>query len=135
MQNTLAVAQSFIEAWISQDAQQVMNHFTDESEIYVNPAFPGTPPEYHGKEQVQMFVNGFIVGFGGEVTNLTADGNRATFSARLSSDAVKASGIDTVDQNDEVVVVDDKVKTFTINFTPETIEKFNKLNPRQASSS
>jgi ketosteroid isomerase-like protein len=131
MQDPMAIAKDFVEAWKARDAQRVMGHMADDSAVYVIPPFPGTPPEFHGKEQIEMFVNGFIPGFEGEFSNFVADGNTVTWFARLTADGVKAAGIDEVDQNDEVVVVNGKVKTFTIRFTPEAIEKLNALNPPQ----
>src|SRR5215207_7883598 len=127
MQDSLSIAQEFIDGWKARDAKQVMNLIADDGEVYIIPPFPGTPPEFHGRDQIEMFVNGFIAGFQGEFSNLVADGNKVTFYGRLTADGVKAAGIDEVEQNDEVVLVDGKVKTFTIRFTPETIETLNKL--------
>ena len=113
MSNALALGQEFIDAWLAHDG-----------DLFVIPAFPRTPPEYHGKEQVSMFVHGFMPGFRGEFDKLGADGDKMTFWGRLTSDAVIASGVDYVEQNDEIVFVNGKIKTFTIRFTPKTIEKF-----------
>ena len=43
--------------------------------------------------------------------------------------SLSSPGIDEVEQNDEVVLVNGKVKTFTIRLTPQTIEKLNAVNP------
>jgi ketosteroid isomerase-like protein len=131
MQDVLSIAQAFVDAWKARDAARVMQHMAEDSHVYIIPPFPETPPEFHGREQIAMFVNGFIQGFQGDFSNFAADGNRATFYGRLTADGVKAAGIDEVDQNDELVLVDGKVKTFTIRFTPATIEKLNALNPPQ----
>jgi ketosteroid isomerase-like protein len=131
MQDARAIGQEFIDAWNSQDAERVLRLFTDDADVYIIPPFPGTPPEFHGKDQVTMFVNGFTPGFHGETANLNATGDRVTFFARLTADGVKAAGIDAVEQNDELVLVNGKVKTFTIRFTPETIEKLDALKPAQ----
>lgn len=131
MPDSLTIGQNFIDAWLAQDAKRVMSLVADDGDVYIVPPFPGTPPEFHGKEQIEMFVNGFIQGFHGEFDKLAADGNKVTFYGRLTADGVKAAGIDEVDQNDELVLVDGKVKTFTIRFTPETIEKLNKITPPQ----
>ena len=130
MPDSMSIAKDFVAAWQSRDAGRVMGHMADDSDVYIIPPFPNTPPEFHGKEQIEMFVNGFIVGFQGEFSNFVADGNKVTFYGRLTADGVKAVGIDAVDQNDEVVLVNDKVKTFTIRFTPQTIEKINAINQR-----
>ncbi len=132
MADTLSIAQAFIDGWNAHDAAGVTNFFTDDGEVHIIPPFPGTPPEFHGKEQIGMFVGAFIQGFHGDFSNLKADGNRATFYGRLTADGVKAAGIDEVDQNDEVVLVNGKIKNFTIRFTPQTIEKLNKVQPPKA---
>jgi ketosteroid isomerase-like protein len=131
MQDPMAITKDFVEAWKARDAERVMEHMADDSHVYIIPSFPGTPPEFHGKEQIGMFVNGFIQGFEGEFTNFVADGNTVTWYARLTADGVKAAGFDEVDHNDEVVLVNGKVKTFTIRFTPQTIERINAINPPQ----
>ena len=130
MQNSEAIVQGWIDGWNAHDAAKVAGAFADDGDVYVIPPFPGTPPEFHGKEQVQGFVNAFIVGFHGEFANLAANGDKVTFYGRLTADGVKAAGIDEVDQNDEVVLVNGKIKTFTIRFTPQTIEKLNKIKPQ-----
>jgi limonene-1,2-epoxide hydrolase len=131
MQDPMAITREFVEAWQARDAARVMQHMAEESHVYIIPPFPGTPPEFHGKEQITLFVNGFIAGFEGEFSNFAADGNRVTFFGRLTADGVKAAGINEVEQNDEVVLDNGKVQTFTIRFTPETIEKLNGINPSQ----
>jgi len=130
MQNSGAVVQRWINAWNAHDAAQVINGFAADGEVYIIPPFPGAPPEFHGIDQVKMFVGAFIAGFHGEFANLVSNGNTVTFYGRLTADGVKAAGIDEVDQNDEVVLVDGKIKSFTIRFTPQTIEKLNKIKPQ-----
>jgi ketosteroid isomerase-like protein len=128
MHDPMTIAKDFVKAWQSRDVPRIMAHMADDSSVYIIPPFPHTPPEFHGKAQIEMFVNGFIQGFEGEFSDFVADGNRATFFGRLTADGVKAVGIAEVSQNDEVEIVDGKIKTFTLRFTPETIEKINAVN-------
>ena len=131
MQDALSIGQEFVDGWNAHDAEGVVNMFADDGEVYIIPPFPGAPPEFHGKDEVRMFVNAFIQGFYGDISNMVADGNRVTFYGRLTADGVKAAGIDWVTQNDELVLDNGKIKTFTIRFTPETIAKLDALNSAQ----
>jgi hypothetical protein len=131
MQDPMAIAKDFIDAWNAHDAARAKRHMADDGAIYVIPAFPGTPPEFHGREQIDMFIDGFIQGFRGDFSKLAADGNKVTMFGRLTADGVKAAGIDEVTQNDEAIIVNGRIQTFTIRFTPETIKQIDAVNAKQ----
>lgn len=128
MHDPMTITKDFVAAWQSHDVARIMEHMAEDSHVYLIPAFPYTPPEFHGKVPIEMFVKGFIQGFQGEFSNFVADGNRVSFYGRLTADGVKAVGIDEVTQNDEVELVDGKITTFTLRFTPETIAKIDAVN-------
>ena len=134
MPDSMAITQDFIDSWNAQDAARVKAHMADDSDIYIIPPFPHTPPEFHGRAAVDMFIDAFIQGFHGDFSKLAANGNTVTFYAKLTADGAKAAGIPEVTQNDEVVLVNGKVKTFTIRFAPDTVEKINAVNAKLAAS-
>jgi hypothetical protein len=115
-----ALLTTFIETWNSRDVARIVDLFA-ETAVLTTPPFPGLPSSFRGKEEIRQAVELYIPGFQATLTGAQRHGDRLHFTARVSADALRQLGVETVDEeNDLVVGGDGKVTSFTVGYTAES---------------
>ena len=63
-------------------------------------------------------------GFHAEAWDYRVSGNRVSWMGKWACDLFQNMGVDEAEATTEAVFEGDKIKTYTVTFSPETIEKF-----------
>lgn len=108
-------------SWNTNDLEAVMQRFAEDVVVTTVPALPGAPATFRGKAEVRGFVQTLLVNFHVDSKNFAANGDKVTWFARISSDSIRGLGVDGMEANCEAIVQNNKVKSFFVTFTPETL--------------
>lgn len=119
-----SVVKNFVEAFNRGDVEQALSYFADNAVVKLTPA-PPSGGSFSGKDQIRAFLqNGAknhnhleLLG------NMQVSGEKATFVNRDVSDALKQIGVDFLDDNVEVTVVNGKITSQSITTTPQSLAK------------
>ena len=109
--------------WNSHNLEGVIDTFTNDAVVKFVPPPPGAPEVATGKEQIRPIIASLLPGFHVESTNHQLAGDRVTWNATASNDAFRSLGIDSVDASGEAMLRGEKIESFTITFTPETLAR------------
>lgn len=107
--------------WNTNNLEAVMQRFAEDAVVTTIPALPGAPATFSGKAEVRGFVQTLLVNFHVDSKNFAANGDKVTWFARVSSDSIRGMGVDGLDTNCEAIIQNNKVKSFLVTFTPETL--------------
>jgi hypothetical protein len=118
----ITVIQDFDAAWNAHDLDRALSFFTDDAVVRLVPAPPGEG-EYAGKAQIREWAQGLMTGFQVASSDHQLSGDRITWRFRVSSDAFRSMGIDPVEGTSEATLQGDRLRSFTVTFSPETVSK------------
>ena len=107
--------------WNTDNLEAVMQRFAEDAVVTTVPSLPGAPATFRGKAEVKGFVQALIGGFHVDSKNFGANGDKVTWFATVSSNSVRSMGVSSMDANCEAIIVNNKVKSFLVTFTPETL--------------
>ena len=107
--------------WNTNNLEAVMQRFAEDAMVTTVPALPGAPATFRGKAEVRNFVQTLLVNFHVDSKNFAANGDKIMWFARVSSDSIRAMGVGGLDTNCEAIIQNNKVKSFLVTFTPETL--------------
>jgi hypothetical protein len=114
-------AQEFEAAWNAHDADAVMDFFTDDAVVKLEPPSP-EGGSYNGKEEIRNFVRDYIRDFHAESSD-----HRETEEGKVSwSSEVNAhpfGGLNPVEGMAEAVFREDKIESFTFTFSAATLKR------------
>jgi hypothetical protein len=114
--------EEFIPAWNSQDVDRIVDLFAPDA-VMTTPPLPGAPSTFTGHDEIRQAAQLYAPGFHAELTGTQSQGNTVRFTAQARADAVAQMGLDSLDQDNELVYTGEKVQSFRIEFTPETYAK------------
>lgn len=109
--------------WNGHNLEGAMAFFTEDAVARFIPPLPGAPDVLRGKEQIRNAVQSLLPGFHVISTNHEREADRVTWSAEASNDAFRQMGIETVTAQGEAILRGDKMTSFTIAFSPETVAR------------
>jgi len=118
-----SVVLAFDEANNAHDINAALAVLADDAVVY----FPGQPPPnvLTGKEQIREWLelDNYADNVHVESRNFKIVGDKVTFITTISVDSWRKMGIDSLESASEAVVQGGKIKSFTVNLTPESLEK------------
>ncbi|CAG0944850.1 hypothetical protein ANRL1_01980 [Anaerolineae bacterium] len=98
--------------------------FTDDATQTQLPPPSGTTGIRAGKEQIRGFYKGLIDDhFSVELSNVKVAGDKVTYTCTFSTDSYKKMGVAPLVTVEETVFADGKIKSQTINVSPESLAK------------
>jgi len=98
--------------------------YTDDATQTQQPPPAGQSGVRTGKEQIRGFVKGLVADhFSGELSNLKVAGDKITFTSTFSTDTYRKLGIAPLVTVEEAVFEGGKIKSQTVNVTPESLAK------------
>jgi polyhydroxybutyrate depolymerase len=98
--------------------------FTDDATQTQQPPPSGTSGVRTGKEQIRVFYKGLLDDhFNVELSNVKVAGDKVTYTCTFSTDSYKKMGVAPLVTMEEAVFVGGKIKSQTINVSPESLAK------------
>lgn len=123
-EDLLNITKAYIDAWNARDLEAIMAFFTEDAVLRVGP--PPAPPGSEfgvGKQQIRSAVRPQLSGFHVDAQNYRVSGNTVTFMAQVSADIFRHMGVDLIEGAVEAIFEGDKIRSWTITLSPETMEK------------
>lgn len=114
-------------AWNAHDAEGVLALFTDDAIVRINPALPGEPAAYTGKEEIRDFVQRHQPGSQVESRDHQAAGHqegvgdRVIWESFVSSERFRGLGVDPAEGMAEAILKGSKIEFFTLSLSQETL--------------
>jgi hypothetical protein len=119
------VINSFDAAANNHNVFDVMDLFSDDSEIRLEP--PPPPPDrevYRGEQEIRDWLHGlFQEGLHIRAHNFQVRGNEVTWQSDISADRYRKMGIDPVNTSNKAVLWGALIRSMTLTFSPETVQK------------
>ena len=110
-----------------------MAFFADNATQTQTPPPSGTSGVRTGKEQIRGFYKGLVDDhFGVELSNLKSAGDKVTYTCTFSTDTYKKMGVAPLVTLEEAVFEKGKIKSQTINLSPESLAKIQAAMAAQA---
>ncbi len=107
--------------------------FTDDAMQTQTPPPSGTSGIRTGKDQIRGFYKGLIDDhFSVELSNVKTAGDKVTYTCTFSTDSYKKMGVAPLVTLEEAVFVGGKIKSQTINVSPESLAKIQAAMAAQA---
>jgi hypothetical protein len=130
------LANDFNAAWNARDAERVLSFFADNGVARTLPAPPVSIKSiFNGKDQILGFVQAHMPGFKVEVSNLKAEGNKASWNFRAWSETFAQMGVSPSSGVAEIIVNPaGKITLFTINFDEQTVNQIRSSTQKAADS-
>ncbi|HET6313207.1 MAG TPA: nuclear transport factor 2 family protein [Chloroflexia bacterium] len=122
-QDATSFMTQFDAAWNRHDLDAAVGYYADDAVVALEPAPPGLPGIFTGKDEIRGFIQMLLPGFHVESSNARANGDTLTWDSRITADAFRSMGVDEAECVTEVVVRDGKVQRFTPTFSPATLAK------------
>jgi hypothetical protein len=115
------ITDQFDAAWNANDEDAVLRCFAADAVVHTEPALPGAPATFRGRNEIRQFVRTLIPNFHVRSRNVQEQGDRVTWFATVTSDTIRQLGVDALDTDCEAIMQDGKTVAFTVTFTPETL--------------
>ena len=121
-----AVIAAYVAAVNAGDLEGILALYADDAVHIALPTPDGSAGVCRGKEQFRMWyeqsvANGDRVAV--EAGALAVDGNQAAFVVRLESDPWRELGLEALEANAEIVVIDGRIATHVVVLTPESVRR------------
>jgi hypothetical protein len=107
--------------WNAHNLDAVTAFFTDDAVVRFVPPLPGAPDPIVGKAQIRTVIGSLLPGFHVKSSDHQMNDNQVNWQATASNDAFRGLGLNSVSGSGEAVLDGDKIKSFTIEFTQETV--------------
>lgn len=120
--NYQQIIDEFNQAWNQNRPHDVLNFFVDNGFIENFPPPPHNQQHrWEGKDQMLGFIQAQIQGFHVNPAPLKLEGDKATWNFEASSDIFRSLGVELSKGKAEAVFEGDRIKSFTLTFSPETV--------------
>ena len=122
--------------WNAHDEKGVLALFTDDAVVRIDPALPGEPEAYTGKEQIRDFVQRHLPGVQVESRDYQVAGHqegvgdRVIWETFVSSERFRDLDVDLAEGVAEAILKGSKIESFTLSLSQETLAQM-----REAGSS
>ncbi len=121
-EDLIAVMKALVAAHNAHNLDAVTAFLTDDVVYKIGP--PGALSVISvGKQQLRDAVKGLITGLRLETWDCRVSGNRLTGKFRNSADIYRNMGVDFVDGSIEVFFRGDKIESFHVTYSPESVRK------------
>lgn len=123
------VIKDFDAAWNAHDTEGVLALFADDAVVRIEPALPGEPEAYAGKEEIGDFVRRHMPGFHVEsrdhqvAGHQEGVGDRVIWESLVSSDRFRDLGLDPAEGMAEAILKGSEIESFTFSVSQETLAK------------
>jgi hypothetical protein len=114
---------AFDARWNRHDEDGVLSFFTEDAIITTTPPPPGEPGTYTGKQEIRDFVHNLLPGFHVDSRNHQVEGNEVRWESTLVADIFRQMGVDRAEVITEAAFRGDKIESFRVAFSPQTVEK------------
>ena len=114
---------AFDAQWNRHDEDGVLGFFTEDAIVTTTPPPPGEPGTYTGKEEIRGFVRNLLPGFHVDSRNHRVEGNEVRWESTLVADIFRQMGVDQAETTAEAAFRGDKIESFRVAFSPQTVEK------------
>lgn len=114
-------------AWNAHDKEGVLAVFSDDAVVMIDPALPGEPEAYWGKEEIRDFVQRHLPGLQVEsrdhqvAGHQEGVGDRVIWESFVSSERFQDLGADRAEGMAEAIVKGSKIESFTLSLSQETL--------------
>lgn len=121
--NYQQIIDEFNKAWNENRPHDVLNFFADNGFIENLPPPPHNQQNHwEGKDQMLGFIQAQIQGFHVNPSPIKVDGgNKVIWNFEASSDIFRSLGVEPSKGVAQAVFEGDKIRSFTITFSPETV--------------
>jgi hypothetical protein len=109
--------------WNTDNLEAVIERFAEDAIVQTVPPLPGTPDQFVGKAQIRGFLQMLMSNFHVESKAFHQQGDRVTWFATVTSNSIRAMGVDALDADCEAVVQKGKARLFIVTFTQETLAR------------
>jgi hypothetical protein len=134
----VAVLYELLDALNTHNVEDAIALFVDDAvvtQLNVEPGTPNPHATFTGKEQIRGWLEGQPPGLRVEVIGAPqVIGDKATFRNSLTGDFLTGMGIDKIEQLGEATFQDGKIKSFTLEETPESKAKIQEAMARASSA-
>jgi hypothetical protein len=120
-------AHQFEKAWNQQEYMEVINYFAPDAILEISPPLPNGQDIYSGLEEVGGLVREMILGYHSDSTDYRTEGDDAdtvSWLTTIESDLFRRIGAPTVDATVRLTVRGNRVQTYTLTLSPESVAKF-----------
>src|SRR5918997_879354 len=121
-----AVIEAYIAAANSGDLEEILALYADDAFHIHLPSADGSPGVCVGKDQFRMWYEQSLA-HKERVTlaeeTVAVDGNQASFRVRISSEPWSKLGLEALEAQSEVVVIDGRIATHVVLLTPESVRQ------------
>jgi hypothetical protein len=121
-----AVIAAYVAAVNASDLAGILALYSDDAVHIFLPTPDGSAGVCLGKNQFRMWYEQSAANADRvevEQDTLAVDGNQAVYIARLASDPWRELGLETLEANAEVVVIDGRIATHVVVLTPESVRQ------------
>lgn len=120
-EETISRAKEFEAAWNAHDADAVMDFFTDDAVVKLEPP-PSAGGSYSGKEEIRDFVRDYIRDFHADSRDhQETEEGKVSWMSKVN--AHPFGGLNPVEGMAEAVFRGDKIESFTFTFSAATLER------------
>ncbi|HET7036852.1 MAG TPA: hypothetical protein VFI42_14300 [Thermomicrobiaceae bacterium] len=120
--DNMEVVRQFDSAWNSHNVDQLMGLFAGNPVVELRPAIPGLPDTYRNTEQIRMMLQALLPGSQVESQGAREQGNEIDWQARLSSDAFRQLGLDTLTCDMRATLnAQGKIEHLAVGFPPDMV--------------
>jgi hypothetical protein len=121
-----SVIEAYIAAANGGDLEEILALYDDDAFHIHLPSADGSPGVCVGKEQFRMWYEQSLA-HGERVTleegTLAVDGNQASFVVRLTSEPWSKLGLEALEAQSEMVVIDGRIATHVVLLTPDSVRQ------------
>ena len=121
-----AVIEAYIAAANAGDLEAILDLYADDAFHIHLPSADGSPGVCVGKDQFRMWYEQSLA-HGERVAldkgTLVVDGNQASFRVRISSEPWSKLGLEALEAQSEVVVIDGRIATHVVLLTPDSVRQ------------
>jgi predicted ester cyclase len=114
---------AFDARWNRHDEEGVLGFFTEDAIVTTTPPPPGETGTYTGKNEIRGFVRNLLPGFHVDSRNHRVAGNEVRWESTLVADIFRRMGVDQAEVTTEAAFRGDKIESFRVAFSPQTVEK------------
>lgn len=108
-------------AWNARDLNRIVDCFTSDAVVHMQPPLPGGPEAYRGRDDIRGFAETLVPGFHVESQNFALEGDHVTWFSIVACDLFRELGLDALECTSTALVRDGKVASFAPSFTPSSL--------------
>jgi hypothetical protein len=121
-----AVIEAYIAAANAGDLEAILDLYADDAFHIHLPSADGSPGVCVGKDQFRMWyeqslAHGELVAL--EEESVAVDGNQASFRVSISSEPWSKLGLEALEAQSEMVVIDGRIATHVVLLTPDSVRQ------------